>query len=626
MLNRLLTVLYRRWGIRTLSAKLLLPSLALILLSLVGTSAAFLGGTRLTHTRLLGEQAREASDLVVKTLNQREEAVSNAGSLLASDPGLVDAVQRETGVALTSLSSRTVVARDRFDLALVQVYDQHGVPRANLMLSNVASSDAEASSLLDLAEPGTSVVRAVGDRLLLLRRFPMLEDAGTVVVGIDLETELERILAQDRLTGHVQLNVRGLQVGTCPQGDLSPDAFDVADGWVNGQYSQKRSVTLGSTPAELLLVRPTQDIERVTASGLIVTVGGVLLTGLLLGGLNVMVIRAVGHPVAALSNAAKSVAQGELDAWVRLPSHPLTIGEGDEVGLLVESFSAMADALRDLYTDLEARVEARTAELVTAAKVAQAVSSSFDLPAILRESAQIIKTHLGAVCPGVHHVGIYLVEEGHEVAVLRAAAGEGNGHMERANSRVPLGTKSPVAVAASERCPQVVQNVRVACVHLKPPLLLDTNSAAAAPLLTGDRLIGVLSVESKRRNAFSSNALRLLATLADQIAIGVHNARLYQQQLRVPEHCADLDRTRSHCLRTVSHRIPAPLNTLTRLAERLLRPIDGQLTDVQREDLRVIHESGQQLQVLFEDLLDVCRVQGSKELALAGDGTEAISN
>jgi hypothetical protein len=62
MLNRLLTTLCRRWGIRTLSAKLLLPSLALTFLYLVGTSAAILGGTRFIHARLPEQQIREESD------------------------------------------------------------------------------------------------------------------------------------------------------------------------------------------------------------------------------------------------------------------------------------------------------------------------------------------------------------------------------------------------------------------------------------------------------------------------------------------------------------------------------------------------------------------------------------
>jgi diguanylate cyclase (GGDEF)-like protein len=56
-----------------------------------------------------------------------------------------------------------------------------------------------------------------------------------------------------------------------------------------------------------------------------------------------------------------------------------------------------------------------------------------------------------------------------------------------------------------------------------------TKSEACFPLLVGERLIGVLDVESAEINGFSQDAIRLLASLSAQIAIAMDNARLYEE-------------------------------------------------------------------------------------------------
>jgi len=56
----------------------------------------------------------------------------------------------------------------------------------------------------------------------------------------------------------------------------------------------------------------------------------------------------------------------------------------------------------------------------------------------------------------------------------------------------------------------------------------DMQSGLYMPLKIGDRVIGVISVESEKKDAFSEQDERLLATLANQAATAFENARLYQ--------------------------------------------------------------------------------------------------
>jgi signal transduction histidine kinase/HAMP domain-containing protein len=594
MLYSLLRRLYRRWNIQSLSAKLLVPSIGVMLLSLLGSTLAFVGGTALTRTHLLNQQTAAETERVIQALRQRVDNVDTAATLLANDPQVIDAVQQETEAALSALNSRAVVVRDRFGLSVIQIYDDRGVARTNLMLPSLYRE----SSMIDLAEAGSPVVRAVDGHLLLLRRAAMPEGAGTIVVGTDLETELRQILTQYQLTADLGLSMRGAHVET-----REGLPFDAPGRWGDGHYRRTLSVNLGATPTELLLVRPTTDVKRVTNTGLLVMVGSTLLTTLLLSSLNVVIIRSIARPIHHLAVAAEDVAQGDLKA-VELPA---TVDAKDEVGLLVRAFNRMVADLRDLYANLEAKVKARTRELATTAAVAEAVSSSLELEVILKRSMEKIQQRLGAC-----HVGVFLIEPGSDVAVLQQAVGEAGQELTQRGLRIPLGSKSPVGIAAATGESKIVQNVRTASTHLKPPLLMDTASAAAIPLLVGGATIGAIDVQCRQPEAFDPDTVKLLNTLADQLATGVHNARLYDQQRRTAEHLAEVDRLKTQFLAVMSHELRTPLNTIIGFSKVMLNGLDGPLTDKQEQDLSFIYESGQHLLALIEDILDISQINAGK--------------
>jgi len=59
--------------------------------------------------------------------------------------------------------------------------------------------------------------------------------------------------------------------------------------------------------------------------------------------------------------------------------------------------------------------------------------------------------------------------------------------------------------------------------------LSDTNSELAVPVKIGERILGVLDIESDQLNAFSEADLSTAQTLADQLAVAIENARLYKE-------------------------------------------------------------------------------------------------
>jgi len=89
--------------------------------------------------------------------------------------------------------------------------------------------------------------------------------------------------------------------------------------------------------------------------------------------------------------------------------------------------------------------------------------------------------------------------------------------------------RSLVARAARSRETVVVDDVRTAPDFLPNPMLPQTRSEMAIPMIVGDRLIGVLDVQSNTPAGFTAASQQVQETLASQVAVAINNARLFDQ-------------------------------------------------------------------------------------------------
>jgi hypothetical protein len=167
----------------SLSTKLLTPIVGLMLASLLISVAAFLIGTTRTQDQLLEQQSVADLNRVQQALLARADLVRTTATMLANDPSIDDALKSPGEVGLAALSDRAVVARDRFGLDLIQIYDQQGTPRTNL----VSSSLYRVSSVLNTLKTNTPLTfEVVEGKPLLLGQASLPDGSGSVVTGIDL--------------------------------------------------------------------------------------------------------------------------------------------------------------------------------------------------------------------------------------------------------------------------------------------------------------------------------------------------------------------------------------------------------------------------------------------------------
>ncbi|MBI3244807.1 MAG: GAF domain-containing protein [Chloroflexi bacterium] len=250
----------------------------------------------------------------------------------------------------------------------------------------------------------------------------------------------------------------------------------------------------------------------------------------------------------------------------------------------------------------------RAVELETVARVSTAASSVLQAEALLQEVVDLTKSSFN-----LYHAHIYLLNETGDTLVLAAGAGDAGRKMTAGGRRILLGHEgSLVARAARTRQGVVVNDVTLAPDFLPNPLLLNTRSEMAIPMVVGDKLLGVFDVQSDALNRFTDDDLRIQLTLAGQVAVALQNARLYAEQSATVARLRELDQLKSSFLANMSHELRTPLNSILGFAEVLLEGIDGDLTDRMDNDLRVIHKNGQHLLSLINDVLDMAKIEAGK--------------
>jgi len=185
--------------------------------------------------------------------------------------------------------------------------------------------------------------------------------------------------------------------------------------------------------------------------------------------------------------------------------------------------------LNELRVELEQRVEERTSELMKRASqleavssVARTIASMQDIDALLPAMTKLISQQFG-----FYHVGIFLLDEQRENVILRASNSEGGLRMIDQQHSLPVDHHSIVGYSISRREPRIALDVGTDSVYFNNPDLPQTCSEMALPLHVAGRVIGALDVQSTVTNAFSEEDINVLATLADQVAIAIENARLF---------------------------------------------------------------------------------------------------
>jgi signal transduction histidine kinase len=186
-------------------------------------------------------------------------------------------------------------------------------------------------------------------------------------------------------------------------------------------------------------------------------------------------------------------------------------------------------------------------------------------------------------------------------------------------ARFSLSADLPVAVALRERRPlwfsrraQYAGGYPEVEARTGPVANTHVEAFACLPLLSGERLLGVLALAFSEAHAFDDEERRFLSTLTQQCAQAIERARLYSEAREAARRAEEASRMKDEFLAILGHELRNPLAPITTALS--LMEMRG-MTGFERERA-VIARQVQHLTRLVDDLLDVSRItRGKVELS-----------
>jgi sigma-B regulation protein RsbU (phosphoserine phosphatase) len=160
--------------------------------------------------------------------------------------------------------------------------------------------------------------------------------------------------------------------------------------------------------------------------------------------------------------------------------------------------------------------------LTTLIEINHEITSILDLDQLLNKIAELTQR----IVP-YQIFAIFLHDEEREELYFRFTVGHSADVVQ--NLRIPLG-EGLVGTAAKERRPIIVDDVRTDPRYIES--VKTARSELAVPLISKNKVVGVLDIESPEVGYFNEEQVRLLNFLASQIAIAIENAKLYDSEKR----------------------------------------------------------------------------------------------
>ena len=183
----------------------------------------------------------------------------------------------------------------------------------------------------------------------------------------------------------------------------------------------------------------------------------------------------------------------------------------------------LADRNRELDW-ANSQVKRRAAQFEALVQVARTIASVHDLERLLPQVASVISEYFG-----FYHVGLFLLDEAGEYAVMAATNSDGGQKMMERKHRLRVGQEGIVGNVTSTGQPRIAMDVGQDAVFFNNPELPDTHSEMALPLRSENRIVGAIDVQSTERGAFTDEDIQTLGLLADQVSQAIDNARLFEE-------------------------------------------------------------------------------------------------
>jgi signal transduction histidine kinase len=247
----------------------------------------------------------------------------------------------------------------------------------------------------------------------------------------------------------------------------------------------------------------------------------------------------------------------------RSGGQPYTTAERAAIRTLAQQTSLTIE-----NAQLREQARRRAMHLDVAARVGRQLIMLQDLDHLLAETVEVIRASFG-----YYHVNILLLDASGKRLTLRQASGPSSELIKSRGLQLQVGIDGITGwVAHTGRC-LLCNDTSAEPRYLVEELLPETKSELAVPLLLRGRILGVLDVQSDKANSFYDQDIMALQLVADQVAIAIENARLFQE---TKSRLAEMRALHDVSLDIISQLdLSEVLDTLLRRATRLVQAEGG---------------------------------------------------
>ena len=234
---------------------------------------------------------------------------------------------------------------------------------------------------------------------------------------------------------------------------------------------------------------------------------------------------------------------------------------------------------------------------------------------LLTEAVELLKNNFD-----YYHVQVFVVNPETRNFVLKAASGEIGKKLVESKHELRAGA-GIIGYAAETGIPFFTNNVDEVVFFVYDPYLPETKAEMAIPVRNEEKLFGILDIQQTTGKPFTQQDQQLVVTIADQLAVALHKAELYENlqvsllqektmrnQLVQNERLAVMGRL----LASVSHELNNPLQAIQN-ALFLLKEERG-MSQQGLNDLEIVLAESERMASMIERLRNTYRPPQTEDL------------